>query len=62
MATPRTYREAGVDVAEAERAVERIGRAAAATLGVGLALALVAVATASVSSRTGSPDASSSRT
>jgi phosphoribosylformylglycinamidine cyclo-ligase len=32
MATPRTYREAGVDVAEAERAVERIGRAAAATL------------------------------
>jgi phosphoribosylformylglycinamidine cyclo-ligase len=28
----RTYREAGVDVAEAERAVERIGRAAAATL------------------------------
>lgn len=32
MRTPRTYREAGVDVAEAERAVERIGRAAAATL------------------------------
>ena len=32
MPTPRTYREAGVDVAEAERAVERIGRAAAATL------------------------------
>jgi phosphoribosylformylglycinamidine cyclo-ligase len=32
MAAPRTYREAGVDVAEAERAVERIGRAAAATL------------------------------
>lgn len=32
MATPRTYREAGVDIAEAERAVERIGRAAAATL------------------------------
>jgi len=32
MAPPRTYREAGVDVAEAERAVERIGRAAAATL------------------------------
>lgn len=32
MATPRTYREAGVDVAEAERAVERIGRAAASTL------------------------------
>lgn len=32
MATPRTYREAGVDVAEAERAVERIGRAAAATV------------------------------
>jgi phosphoribosylformylglycinamidine cyclo-ligase len=29
---PRTYREAGVDVAEAERAVERIGRAAASTL------------------------------
>lgn len=28
---PHTYREAGVDVAEAERAVERIGRAAAAT-------------------------------
>jgi phosphoribosylformylglycinamidine cyclo-ligase len=28
----RTYREAGVDVEEAERAVERIGRAAAATL------------------------------
>jgi phosphoribosylformylglycinamidine cyclo-ligase len=28
----RTYREAGVDVAEAERAVERIARAAAATL------------------------------
>jgi phosphoribosylformylglycinamidine cyclo-ligase len=28
----RTYREAGVDVAEAERAVERIGRAAAATM------------------------------
>ena len=28
----RTYRAAGVDVAEAERAVERIGRAAAATL------------------------------
>lgn len=28
----RTYREAGVDIAEAERAVERIGRAAAATL------------------------------
>ena len=32
MPMPRTYREAGVDVAEAERAVERIGRAAAATL------------------------------
>ena len=32
MATPRTYREAGVDVEEADRAVERIGRAAAATL------------------------------
>jgi phosphoribosylformylglycinamidine cyclo-ligase len=32
MPTPRTYREAGVDVAEAERAVERIGRAAAATM------------------------------
>jgi phosphoribosylformylglycinamidine cyclo-ligase len=32
MRAPRTYREAGVDVAEAERAVERIGRAAAATL------------------------------
>lgn len=32
MATPRTYREAGVDVAEAERAVERIRRAASATL------------------------------
>ena len=32
MGGPRTYREAGVDVAEAERAVERIGRAAAATL------------------------------
>ena len=32
MSSPRTYREAGVDVAEAERAVERIGRAAAATL------------------------------
>ncbi len=32
MSPPRTYREAGVDVAEAERAVERIGRAAAATL------------------------------
>ncbi|HSI99747.1 MAG TPA: phosphoribosylformylglycinamidine cyclo-ligase [Patescibacteria group bacterium] len=32
MATPRTYRQAGVDVEEAERAVERIGRAAAATL------------------------------
>ena len=30
--SPRTYRDAGVDVAEAERAVERIGRAAAATL------------------------------
>ena len=28
MRAPRTYREAGVDVAEAERAVERIGRAA----------------------------------
>jgi phosphoribosylformylglycinamidine cyclo-ligase len=28
----RTYREAGVDVAEAERAVERIARAAAATM------------------------------
>lgn len=28
---PHTYRQAGVDVAEAERAVERIGRAAAAT-------------------------------
>lgn len=28
----RTYREAGVDVAEAERAVERVARAAAATL------------------------------
>jgi phosphoribosylformylglycinamidine cyclo-ligase len=28
----RTYREAGVDVAEADRAVERIGRAAASTL------------------------------
>ncbi|MDQ2673196.1 MAG: phosphoribosylformylglycinamidine cyclo-ligase, partial [Chloroflexota bacterium] len=32
MTAPRTYREAGVDVAEAERAVERIGRAAASTL------------------------------
>ena len=32
MSAPRTYREAGVDVAEAERAVERIGRAAASTL------------------------------
>ena len=32
MRGPRTYREAGVDVAEAERAVERIGRAAATTL------------------------------
>jgi phosphoribosylformylglycinamidine cyclo-ligase len=32
MSSPRTYRDAGVDVAEAERAVERIGRAAAATL------------------------------
>jgi phosphoribosylformylglycinamidine cyclo-ligase len=32
MRVARTYREAGVDVAEAERAVERIGRAAAATL------------------------------
>ena len=32
MSPPRTYREAGVDVAEAERAVERIGRAAASTL------------------------------
>jgi phosphoribosylformylglycinamidine cyclo-ligase len=32
MSPLRTYREAGVDVAEAERAVERIGRAAAATL------------------------------
>ena len=32
MSEPRTYREAGVDVAEAERAVERIGRAAASTL------------------------------
>ena len=32
MSTPRTYREAGVDVAEGERAVERITRAAAATL------------------------------
>jgi len=28
----RTYREAGVDVEEAERAIERIGRAAAATM------------------------------
>src|SRR5690606_38303785 len=28
----RTYRDAGVDVAEAERAVERIARAASATL------------------------------
>lgn len=28
----RTYREAGVDLEEAERAVERIARAAAATL------------------------------
>ncbi|HEX7195961.1 MAG TPA: phosphoribosylformylglycinamidine cyclo-ligase, partial [Candidatus Limnocylindria bacterium] len=27
----RSYREAGVDIAEAERAVERIARAAAAT-------------------------------
>ncbi len=32
MAVARTYRDAGVDVDEAERAVERIGRAAAATL------------------------------
>lgn len=32
MSTPRTYREAGVDIAEGERAVERIKRAAAATL------------------------------
>ncbi|HEX7173163.1 MAG TPA: phosphoribosylformylglycinamidine cyclo-ligase [Candidatus Limnocylindria bacterium] len=32
MSAPRTYREAGVDVAEAERAVEGIARAAAATL------------------------------
>jgi phosphoribosylformylglycinamidine cyclo-ligase len=32
VSAPRTYREAGVDVAEAERAVERIGRAAASTL------------------------------
>jgi len=32
MSTPRTYREAGVDVDEAERAVERITRAAAATV------------------------------
>ncbi|CAN5267940.1 phosphoribosylformylglycinamidine cyclo-ligase [soil metagenome] len=32
MSTPRTYREAGVDIAEGERAVERITRAAAATL------------------------------
>ena len=31
MSAPRTYREAGVDVAEAERAVERIARAAAST-------------------------------
>ena len=31
MSNPRTYREAGVDVGEAERAVERITRAAAAT-------------------------------
>jgi len=32
VSTPRTYREAGVDVAEAERAVERIARAASSTL------------------------------
>jgi len=32
MSAPRTYREAGVDVAEAERAVEGIARAASATL------------------------------
>jgi phosphoribosylformylglycinamidine cyclo-ligase len=32
MSAPRTYRDAGVDVEEAERAVERIARAAAATL------------------------------
>jgi phosphoribosylformylglycinamidine cyclo-ligase len=32
MSTPRTYREAGVDIAEGERAVERITKAAAATL------------------------------
>ncbi len=32
MSAPRTYRDAGVDVGEAERAVERIARAAAATL------------------------------
>lgn len=31
MSAPRTYREAGVDVAEADRAVERIARAAAST-------------------------------
>ena len=32
MSAPRTYRDAGVDVEEAERAVERIAHAAAATL------------------------------
>ncbi|HEU4841029.1 MAG TPA: phosphoribosylformylglycinamidine cyclo-ligase [Ilumatobacteraceae bacterium] len=32
MSVPRTYRDAGVDVEEAERAVERIAHAAAATL------------------------------
>lgn len=32
MSAARTYRQAGVDVAEAERAVERIARAASATL------------------------------
>ena len=32
MSAPRTYRDAGVDVEEAERAVERIARAAAATV------------------------------
>jgi phosphoribosylformylglycinamidine cyclo-ligase len=32
MSAPRTYRDAGVDVDQAERAVERIARAAAATL------------------------------
>jgi phosphoribosylformylglycinamidine cyclo-ligase len=32
MSSPRTYRDAGVDVAEAERAVQRIARAASSTL------------------------------